>query len=134
MVTKKLRSSTFQSLGARTLERGLGRLLFVGTGVAIAILGISSALPSSLGVSILKSKVAEDRTLNSADLMARSDLAAANPSGDESRAKDAEPTADNSSLIEVEVVVMKPVPTFDPRTGSLRWEKRPQKVRTYMRP
>jgi len=38
------------------------------------------------------------------------------------------------SVIEMEVVVMKSVPTFDPSTGEMRYERRPQTVRTYMRP
>lgn len=102
---------------ARALASRLARFLV--TGVAAA--------PLALALVALQSAhaPAQDANVN---------VKASAPLGDSRQDLDQVDAVDQDQLIEMEVVVMKSVPTFDSSTGEVRWESRPQTVRTYMRP
>jgi hypothetical protein len=116
MVTKGSTSRFLNLNRARVLALRLARFLVIG--VVALVIGVMQSSQSPVHAAVLPD-VTDTRSLDES------------PKGVDLVQRPEDLTHD---LIEMEVVVMKSVPTFDPRTGQMRYERRPQTVRTYMRP
>jgi len=116
MVTKGSSSRILNLNRARVLASSLARFLVIGVcALVIGVMQASQAPAHSAVLSEVTDTKSVEESPKGADLVQR-------------------PEDLSHELIEMEVVVMKSVPTFDPGTGEMRYERRPQTVRTYMRP
>lgn len=119
---------------ARVLTSRLARLILGGfTGLTLVLI---VSLAFSLDVpSVLKSNPNRVEASNSAGSMpAYSTLDSLARASESKEPQGLREDLAPKEMVEMEVVVMKSVPTYDATTGEVRWENQPQRLRTYMRP